>query len=63
MDANGFYFRSGREFPSTIHVEFINRNDFYSDAGATSWGDYIQMSRGNFLAYTDDAPEGANYLT
>ncbi len=54
VNSNGRYFGSGRELANTIHVEFIPEAEFYSDAAATSWGEYILMSRGAFPAYTDE---------
>ncbi|MCY4429826.1 MAG: hypothetical protein OXC11_05455, partial [Rhodospirillales bacterium] len=54
VNINGLYFGSGRELANTIHVEFIPEAEFYSDAAATSWGEYILMSRGTFPAYADE---------
>lgn len=54
VNADGRYFGIDRELPNTIHVEFIPESEFYSDAAATSWGEYILMSRGDFPAYADE---------
>ena len=52
ISADGLYFRSGRESPNTIYVEFVN--EFHNDSAATSWGDYIQMRRYDNSAYTNE---------
>lgn len=55
VNSEGRYFGAGRELPNTIHVEFVPQSEFYdSDAAATSWGEYLLMSRGTFPAYTDE---------
>ena len=55
VNSDGRYFGAGRELPNTIHVEFIPESEFYnSGAAGTSWGEYIQMSRGSFPAYTNE---------
>ncbi len=56
VDVDGRYYGAirGLELPRTIHVEFTPANEFYSrTAAATSWGEYILLSRGSFPAYTD----------
>ena len=49
VNSRGRYFRSGRELPETIHVEFVPSDEHYDPAGitATSWGDYIQFNSGS----------------
>ena len=54
VDADGLYYGARRELPDTIHVEFTPRSEFYSNAAATSWGEYILLARGDFPAYTDE---------
>ncbi len=48
VNSRGRYFRSGRELPETIHVEFVPSEDHYDPLGiaATSWGDYVQFNAG-----------------
>ena len=57
VDADGRYFGSGRELPGTIHVEFSPEAEFHGrdrGAAATSWGEYVLLSRGGFPAYADE---------
>ena len=64
VDADGRWFVSGEELGNTIHVEFIPRAQFHSNAAATTWNNlggsenvhqnsYIQFSRGT-NAYAND---------
>ncbi len=57
VDSGGKYFGAGQELPNTIHVEFVPENEFHGrdrGAAATSWGEYILLSRGSFQAYADE---------
>ena len=57
VNSSGRYFGASRELPRTIHVEFTPESEFYDRSGgaaATSWGEYILLSRGSFQGYADE---------
>lgn len=57
VNSNGKYFGASRELPNTVHIEFIPDSEYHGrhrEAAATSWGEYMVVSRGTFPAYAKE---------